>query len=741
MRASGVTSARRGMLFAVHVLALAVLLFHYHRYVPGLVSLPFFAVAVAVSVAAAAGLGRTRLRAWAVVVLLVSALWAVHAGGVAVLSRMQAAGGSFGGEGVTASFDRGLVAALPGIVVGFLATFAVVRRPRLYAWHPLLLAPVVVALFWSQGRFDITLFGHPSVLAATVTAFVLLEVVITMTATVSTDGPGIRRRELVPLLVVALPLLLSVVGLTLYGYTRQGGAAQPGGGLIRPTLLGFDFSDYISLESEISLSRDLVLLYREESETARQRLTLRSGGRLLRRLVLSGYDPRRGFYADTAPGEREEPHTVGESAMRLPERDYRRRSVVRQEYYLVNFDPSSLVSVNYPLQIVPYEPWADSSFARIYEVESRASDATAESLSGAQVPRAPSIERSSVGGADWYRYYTDYGGNEAIAELAREVTEGIEGDYARAAAIERYFLEEYYYSLRPGVAADGDQLSHFLFDSRKGYCSYFAFSMTLMARSLGLPARVAVGFFVAPEMSVMDYHAIRADLAHAWVEIYFEDYGWIEFDPTSTTVAPGEEFSLDPNLDMEQISALLEELIDHRDELRRAGPASGEDAGAGGGGVSAADVSRFLLRNWHLLLAALYLAAVSAYRFLPRMRGRAARTHRGAVTRRFGALLRELDALGLREKPHETVTEYAARLEYRHGLDLRLCAGLYLKALFGAEFDETDYERFRSEEHGLRAALRGGLPVWRQAVAFLAPYLHLAEPAPAARPTVEGGVR
>jgi hypothetical protein len=123
------------------------------------------------------------------------------------------------------------------------------------------------------------------------------------------------------------------------------------------------------------------------------------------------------------------------------------------------------------------------------------------------------------------------------------------------------------------------------------------------------------------------------------------------------------------------------------------------------------------------------------------MRGRAARTHRGAVTRRFGALLRELDALGLREKPHETVTEYAARLEYRHGLDLRLCAGLYLKALFGAEFDETDYERFRSEEHGLRAALRGGLPVWRQAVAFLAPYLHLAEPAPAARPTVEGGVR
>jgi transglutaminase-like putative cysteine protease len=552
----------------------------------------------------------------------------------------------------------------------------------------------------------------------------------------------LRRRELLPLILVVLPFLLAVFAATVYGYTRQGGAAQPGGGLIRPTLLGFDFSDYISLESEISLSRNLVLLYREDAESARQRLTLRSGGRLLRRLVLSGYDPRRGFFAEAAPGEPAEPHTVGEAATSLPERDYRRRSEVRQEYYLVNFDPSSLVSVNYPVEIVPFEPWADSSFARIYEVTSRASDASAEALSRAQVPRAPSLEGGDRNGVEWYRFYTDYGGNRPIAELAREVTEGIDGDYARAAAIERYFHEEFYYSLRPGVAADGNQLSHFLFDSRKGYCSYFAFSMTLMARSLGLPARVAVGFFVAPEMSVMDYHAIRADLAHAWVEIYFEDYGWIEFDPTATTVAPGEEFSLDPNLDMDQISALLEELIRHRDELRRAGPSSaGEDGGDGAAGLSVAEVSRFVRRYWQVLLIAAYLAIVLAYRGVPRARARAARTHREGVQRRFSALLRELDALGLREKPHETVTEYAARLELRHGIGAALCAELYLKALFDAEFEEKDYRRFVEEERDIRAALRRTLPWWRHVVGFLAPYLHLAEPRTATEPSMSGGAR
>ncbi len=745
-------------LFLLHLLGIAALLFHYHRYVAGLVSIPFFFVVVAASAAAAVALERARLRAWVAVVLVGAGVWLIHGAGVGVLSRIQAAG--VGGAELTAAFDRGIVASIPGIGVAFLATFAVRRWPRLYAWHPVLLAPVVVVLFWSQGRFDVTMFDHPSVLAATVTVFLLIEAGLTMAATIRLGERGssataaagaqtaaasrLRRRELLPLLVVVLPLLLSALMLLLGRYSEA--STAQGGGLLRPTLFRFDFADYINLESEISLSRDLVLLYREEAESAQQQLTLRSGGRLLRRFVLSGYDPRQGFFAETAPGEDRAPQTLGEGALSLPERAYDRRSQLRQEYYLVNFDPASLVSVNYPIDVVPFEGWSDSSFARIYEVRSLASDATPEFLSEAAAAGPRSRDDGHARGAPtWdaerYHFYTDYGGNEAIAELAREVTAGLDGDYEQARAIERYFHDEFFYSLRPGVAADGDQLRHFLFESRKGYCSYFAFSMTLMARSLGLPARVAVGFFVDPRMSVMDYYAVRADMAHAWVEIYFEEYGWIEFDPTATTVAPGEEFSLDPNLDMEQISALVEELMEHQNELTPS-DAADDDSGDpdGNAGLSAAAVYRFLLRHWVILLAAAYLISVAAYRMIPRIRAAGARDFRGRVRRRFGALLRELDAVGLRSRPGETVAEYAERLAHLHGIDARRCASLYLRALFGEAFEQSGYYQYIEEETAVRRSLRARLPWWRHLLGLLAPYLHLSAP-PAVEVRVEGGRR
>jgi transglutaminase-like putative cysteine protease len=701
------------------------------------------------------------------VIVTALAVWAIHTLGVEILSVLQSTSAASSTGGITAAFDRGLLASIPAIAVAFLSTFAVLRAPRLYAWHPALLLPVVVALFWSQGHFEVSIFSHPSILAATMTVFILLEAALTILATIrragrrsaaggaaaaaaadagsaaaggeGSDGSRLGRREYLPLVFLLLPLLLGVLMLLLGRYSEA--STAQGGGLIRPTLFRFDFADYVNLESEISLSRDLVLLYREEAESSRQRLLLRSGGRLLRRFVLSGYDPRRGFFAETAPGREPEPTTVGEGSRSFPRRDYRSRSQLMQEYFLVNFDPSSLVSVNYPVEVVPFENWNESSFARIYEVTSSASDASSKQLLDAQVPRAPSLEGTEAGSADWYRYYTDYGGDEALAELAREITEGIEGDYARARAIERHFHEEYFYSLRPGVAADGNQLHHFLFNSRKGYCSYFAFSMTLMARSLELPARVAVGFFVDPRMSVMDYHAVRADMAHAWVEVYFENYGWIEFDPTATTIAPGEQYSMSLNMDMEQISALLEELLNHRDELERAGPAPPDTVSAGDGGPGLSGVLGFVRRTWLLLAAAAYLLIVAGYRFEPGLRAAAARDYRGRTRHRFLGLMRVLDSVGLRKSATETVYEYAARLELRRGVGAEVCAELYLKALFGEEFTDEDYRRFLAEERDLVRSLKTQVPRWRRMVGFLAPFLRFGSGAPEYETPAGGGAR
>jgi hypothetical protein len=72
----------------------------------------------------------------------------------------------------------------------------------------------------------------------------------------------------------------------------------------------------------------------------------------------------------------------------------------------------------------------------------------------------------------------------------------------------------------------------FLFDIRKGHCEYFASSMAVMLRSIGIPARLVNGFRAGEYNSLGNNWIVRQYHAHSWVEAYFPPYGWIEFDPT-----------------------------------------------------------------------------------------------------------------------------------------------------------------------------------------------------------------
>ena len=104
--------------------------------------------------------------------------------------------------------------------------------------------------------------------------------------------------------------------------------------------------------------------------------------------------------------------------------------------------------------------------------------------------------------------------------------------YDRAKALER-FLRQYPYSLDVELPPlDSDPVDFFLFDLQTGYCDYYASAMVVMARSLGLPARVSAGFLAqtADEQGVQTLYQINA---HSWPEIYFAGYGWIEFEPTA----------------------------------------------------------------------------------------------------------------------------------------------------------------------------------------------------------------
>lgn len=124
-----------------------------------------------------------------------------------------------------------------------------------------------------------------------------------------------------------------------------------------------------------------------------------------------------------------------------------------------------------------------------------------------------------------------------IHDLAQTVAGDLDNPYDQARALER-FLRQYPYSLAVEAAPPGvDPVDYFLFDLQSGYCDYYSSSMVLLARSLGIPARVAVGFLSQPPDD-NGMQTIRQSNGHSWAEVYFAGYGWVEFEPTAGFSSP-----------------------------------------------------------------------------------------------------------------------------------------------------------------------------------------------------------
>jgi hypothetical protein len=134
---------------------------------------------------------------------------------------------------------------------------------------------------------------------------------------------------------------------------------------------------------------------------------------------------------------------------------------------------------------------------------------------------------------------------ERVGELAEEITADAPTAYDQALALQDY-LRGYEYNLDLSAPpADRDVVDYFLFDLQEGYCDYYASAMVVMARSLGIPARLAFGYATgAYDLELEAYQVTRAD-AHSWVEIYFPEYGWIRFEPTAALPEGGAGYALD----------------------------------------------------------------------------------------------------------------------------------------------------------------------------------------------------
>ncbi len=141
-----------------------------------------------------------------------------------------------------------------------------------------------------------------------------------------------------------------------------------------------------------------------------------------------------------------------------------------------------------------------------------------------------------------------------VAQLGRDLTSGEPTDFGKAVAIEEYLKTNFPYTNQPDTSkkVSADFVDSFLFEIQEGYCDYYSSAMAVLARSVDLPTRWVKGYASGSNRVPMpggmrggpeewvesDTYTVRNSDAHSWVEIYFQGYGWIPFEPTAGFAYP-----------------------------------------------------------------------------------------------------------------------------------------------------------------------------------------------------------
>jgi transglutaminase-like putative cysteine protease len=288
---------------------------------------------------------------------------------------------------------------------------------------------------------------------------------------------------------------------------------------------------------------------------------------------------------------------------------------------------------------------------------------------------------------------------ERVGRKADEVARNAATPYDQAQAIERYlrtFPTDYEV---PATPPGRDTVDFFLFDLQRGYFDYHASAMAVMLRSLGVPARVAVGYVVDPLARVGETgtFALTERHAFAWPEVYFPGVGWVEFNPT-----PSQPAIRRPGAPLPQAEAGTRDAAEESDdvpfELGLPNPEQQPEPAAAGGGSSWPVIIGLAAAGG--VIALLLLGGRYAWEFglgsLPRPAQAWEKTQRLARWARLGG------------RPAETPREFASRLRSQapDAAAVGYLASLYERARFGHKvLSEDEAERLESAWASARNAL------------------------------------
>jgi len=345
---------------------------------------------------------------------------------------------------------------------------------------------------------------------------------------------GASFAQIVIIAALALPFFFFIPRLGGGGVARGMGEGQPITG----------FSDHVTLGQVASIKKSARVAMRVRLDHAPSRY-LRWRGK-----AFDDYDGR-GWQVRKEPGRvfdtKQGGSTNGEPLSQDPQFLYRysweahpsnHPAFIQQRFVLEPLDTQTLFAAQRALALqgaLPHLYW-DRDSAELFTTVALKGRVAYTVTSDVSVPSEQDLQRETPA-ASSDRIRSIYAQpprklDPRISQLAHEITRNAPTPYDKAKAVESYLKTNFRYTLDL-KGEDDDPLAEFLFETREGHCEYFATAMTIMLRTLEIPARIVNGFQMGEYNELNNMYTVRESDAHSWVEVYFpRSDSWIEFDPT-----------------------------------------------------------------------------------------------------------------------------------------------------------------------------------------------------------------
>ena len=304
--------------------------------------------------------------------------------------------------------------------------------------------------------------------------------------------------------------------------------------------------------------------------------------------------------------------------------------------------------------------------------------------------------------------------------LVREVVPEGGSIQETASAVESYVESEYGYTLNTPPRRREDPLEDFLFETRAGHCEFFATAMVMILRARGVPARIVTGFLGGELNDIGNFEVVRKEDAHAWVEVFDRQRGWISFDPTPPALGGNEtrtlEFvakSIDSLRMLWDMYVITFDYERQRGVLRGAGGVLAWTVGLTGKTIAVAkEKAKWLALIGGLIVLVVVVATTRFGRkwwtklhlrwpFKPFTFGGVGPP---SAVRFYGDLLARLEKMGFYRAPGVTPAEYAQSLEGRLPGLTELTRVYYHVRFGGLELDRSEQVRAERLAIAIRVA-------------------------------------